>query len=182
MGSGIALLFYRSYTVRCNKEIATDTMQPGATESVAELNTPSNTWGDVVFIYQSCTVRRVNSVMCGTQSLCLGLRIHSSLISLFFSRCILLCHYCYIGKSDYSMCKLSLGIICVLRGRFMDSQCCLDNSRCVCWISSLNTSTEIWLTGGLSVLSYGVPNQKFPFSKGPATQNIQARLKSLILE
>lgn len=39
MGSGIALPSYRSYTVRCNKEIATDTMQPGATESVAEVVT-----------------------------------------------------------------------------------------------------------------------------------------------
>lgn len=38
------------------------------------------------------------------------------------------------------------------------------------------------ITGGLAALSYGVPNQKSPFSKGPATQNIQARLKSLILE
>lgn len=37
MGSGIALPSYRSFTVGCNKEIATDTMQPGATESVAEV-------------------------------------------------------------------------------------------------------------------------------------------------
>lgn len=39
MGSGIALPSYHSYTVRCNKEIATDTMQPEATESVAEVVT-----------------------------------------------------------------------------------------------------------------------------------------------
>lgn len=59
IGSGIDLLSYRSDTVRCNKEIATDTMQPGATECVAEV---TEHWGDVVFIYQSCTSRELSYV------------------------------------------------------------------------------------------------------------------------